>query len=64
VHLSPRGMVAFRQYRKVDEQYHAHQRVAQKGIPLGCLSPVMGNYHAGFLGGKGAVTPLTYPVHS
>ena len=22
----------------------------------------MGNYHAGFLGGKGAVTPLTYPV--
>jgi hypothetical protein len=24
-----------------------------KGIALGCLSPVMGNYHAGFLGGKG-----------
>jgi len=22
----------------------------------------MGNYHAGFLGGKGAVMPLTYPV--
>ena len=22
----------------------------------------MGNYHAGFLGGKGAATPLTYPV--
>jgi hypothetical protein len=22
----------------------------------------MGNYHAGFLGGKGAVRPLTYPV--
>jgi len=33
-----------------------------KGISLGCLSLVMGNYHAGFLGGKGAERPLTYPV--
>ena len=23
---------------------------------------MMGNYHVRFLGGKGAVTPLTYPV--
>jgi len=28
-----------------------------------CLSRMMGNYHVRFLGGKGAVRPLTYPVN-
>ena len=28
----------------------------------GCLSRMMGNYHVRFLGGKGAVRLLTYPV--
>jgi len=30
--------------------------------PLGGLSRMSGNYHVRFLGGKGAVKPLTYPV--
>lgn len=32
-------------------------------MPLKCLSRVMGNYHARFLGGKGAARLLPYPVH-
>ena len=31
-------------------------------LPYKCLSRMSGNYHVRFLGGKGAVKPLTYPV--
>jgi hypothetical protein len=33
-----------------------------KGYLRKCLSRMMGNYHVRFLGGNGAVKPLTYPV--
>ena len=34
----------------------------QKKTPLGCLSRVLGNSHARFLGGKEAARPLPYPT--
>jgi hypothetical protein len=39
-----------------------NRRGAPQWRPLECPSRVMGNYHARFLGGKGAERPLTYPV--
>jgi hypothetical protein len=38
-----------------------YSRGAPQWRPLECPSRVMGNYHARFLGGKGAERPLTYP---
>ncbi len=39
-----------------------NSRGAPPWCPLECLSRLRGNFHARFLGGKGAERPLTYPV--
>jgi len=62
VHLPPKGVVAVRVYRKVDRVNTSSAGGPTRAYLCGCLSGVTGNCHAPFLGGKGAVTPLTYPV--
>ena len=57
----PLAILTIRQQREVIPRACGNPN---KGNPFRGLSPVMGNYHARFLGEKGAVTPLTYPVWS
>jgi len=52
VHLSPKGNVAFSQYRKVDEEYNSHQRVAPQGHIFGRLEPCDGKLSRRVLRGE------------
>jgi hypothetical protein len=38
-----------------------HSRAAPQGLPLRCLSRVMGNYHARFSGRNGTARSMPYP---
>ena len=49
-------------YRIGDQNFLVTGSPLCRGWPLKGLSPVMGNYHAGFLGGLGAAMPPGYPV--
>jgi hypothetical protein len=61
VHLSPKGIVAVSQYRKVGVNFIPTGGPTRACL-LGGLSRVMGNYQARFLGGLGLVTAPGYPV--
>jgi hypothetical protein len=52
VHLSPKGIVAVRQYRKVHEEYNSHQRVAPQGHIFGMLEPCDGKLSRTVLRGE------------
>ena len=49
-------------YRKGDRDFWITGSPLCRGWPLKGLSPVMGDYHAGFLGGLGSEMTLGYPV--
>jgi len=61
VRLSPKGIVAFSQYRKVGVNFTPAGNPIRAHL-LGGLSRVMGNYHARFLEGLGLATAPGYPV--
>ncbi len=63
MHLSPKGIVAVSQYRKVGVNFTPAGGPTRERL-LGGLSRVMGNYHARFLGGLGLATAPGYPVIS
>ncbi len=46
----------------LEQVVHSVVRAAQQGLPLKCLSRMMGNYHVRFLGGKRGASPSPYPV--